>query len=147
MTTRSPSQLELVRGLAETREQELAGELSELLRLRDGAEATLARLDGYLDEYAQVPGGGALVASAIANERRFVKRLNQALEQQRTHAERLRERTGEKTAQWQQARADLMALERVVERRLQEATQEVERREQREADALSLRRVVTEAAR
>ena len=138
MSRRRPSQLQLVRGIAETREQELAVEVGELMRQRASAEATLERLGGYLAEYtasAQGSAGEARMLGAIENERRFVKRLSKALDQQRDQAEHIAQRTAQTTQRWHRARADLEALDQVVQRRDREQALRNGRAEQREADA------------
>jgi flagellar export protein FliJ len=147
MSSRRPSQLQLVRGLAERREQLLAGEVGELMRQRAGADATSSRLRGYLDEYAAAPASGARHARTpgeIDNERRFVGRLADAIEQQRVRAERLARRAGEKVELWQRARANLEALDRVLAQRERGRQRDLQRREQRDSDALTARRAATE---
>ena len=149
MSTNRPSQLQLVRGIALGREQELAAEVGELMRQRAGAEATLTRLGGYLEDYSNAAAQGADTArmlGEIENERRFVRRLSQAMAQQRSHAERLAPRAGEKMELWQRARANLEALERVIERRESEQRRDLERRDQRDSDALTARLQSREAA-
>jgi flagellar FliJ protein len=138
MNRQRPTQLALVRGLAETREQELAGQVSELMRERASAEATLARLGGYLDEYAAGASrddAPARTLGEIDNERRFVKQLNDAVCQQRGHAQRLVERTSLAMSRWHRARTDLEALDRVIARREGEQRRAAARQEQRETDA------------
>lgn len=147
MSSRQPSQLQLVRGLAERREQQLASEVGELMRERAGADATSSRLRDYLEEYAATPAGGMPPARApgdIENERRFVGRLSRAIEQQRGRAERLARHAGEKMELWQRARANLEALDRVLAQRERGQQRDVERREQRDSDALSVRRATME---
>lgn len=144
------SQLQLVRGIAETREQELAVEVGELMRQRASAEATLERLGGYLAEYtasAQGDAGEARMLGTIENERRFVKRLSKALDQQRDQAARIAQRTHQTMERWHRARADLEALDQVVQRRDGEQALRDRRVEQREADAHGARAAHDAAAR
>ena len=136
------SQLELARAVAEQREQRLAGEVQALMRQRDGAHETLQRLDGYLSEYAgaeRQAGAGGRRGAGIMNDRGFVGRLHHAAGEQRRQYERLAERTAHKIRQWNRARADLAAIDRVIERRLGEARQASARREQRDLDAAACR--------
>ena len=150
MSRGRPSQLQLARELAETREQELAVEVGELMRQRASAEATLERLGGYLAEYTASLQGGASEARTlgdIENERRFVKRLSKALDQQRDQAERIAQHTHQTTERWHQVRADLQALDRVVQRREREQALHNGRVEQREADAHGARAARDAAAR
>lgn len=145
MSTRRATQLELVRGLAQRREQELAGELGELMRQRAGADATSSRLRSYLHDYTAAPdGASARTPGVIDNEHRFVARLNRAIELQHGRAERLARHAGEKMALWQRARADLEALDRVLARRDHGRQLEQSRHEQRDSDALSARRAAME---
>lgn len=142
------SQLHLVRELAARREQELAGEVGELMRQRAGVDATASRLCGYLEEYAaaaSVSDRDARTPGDIHNERRFVSRLGQAIEQQRARAERLARLTGEKMERWQRSRANLEALDRLLAERARGHERERERREQRESDAMASRRALLEA--
>jgi len=142
MTHRARSQLALVRGLAQRREQALAREAGTLARQRASAEATLSRLDGYLDEYAAGAGESAAARSRgeLENERRFVQRLNRAVEQQRAHARRLTERASQSKTRWQRARSELEALDRLLAERAREQARAEQRREQREIDARGARR-------
>jgi len=45
------TQLELIRNLAQSREQELAAEVGEMRRLQLDAQSALNRLHGYLSDY------------------------------------------------------------------------------------------------
>jgi flagellar export protein FliJ len=146
MSARRPSQLQLVRTLAERREQALALEVGELMRERASADATSRRLHDYLQEYtgAARGGGGARTPGDVHNERRFVARLGRAIEQQRSRAERLARLAGEKMELWQRARANLEALDRLLAQREQGQQRAGQRREQRDSDALSARRTAVE---
>ena len=138
--SRSQSQLQLVRGIAQGREQKLANEVGELMRLRAEATATVQRLQGYLHDYQSAEiGSGARPLAEIENERRFVTRLNFALQQQCTHTRRLEESASAKMQLWQREHANLAALDRLVTRRAHAASRQQDRLEQKQADALSLR--------
>lgn len=138
-----PSQLDVVKSLAECREQRLATEVGELRRQIAGAEATMTQLNQYLAEYQSSDSDTARrsrLPSELENERRFVKRLSAALEQQRHLTQRLAERTSQKVELWQRERANVEALDRVATRREKEVLRKEQRREQRETDAVSTRR-------
>ena len=134
MTQSRSSQLQQIRELACARERELALEVSELSQRRQSEEATLARLDGYLNEYAGATHAGARRVHDVDNERRFVERLGKAVRQQTLQVERLVMLTGQATQRWHQARAEVKALERLIEVRERKHQRELRRREQRDAD-------------
>jgi len=73
----------------------------------------------------------------MENERRFVNRLQQAVEQQRLHVQMFEEKTRAKVAAWNQERMQLEALDKVVEKRRKAARQIHARREQSQDDAIS----------
>ena len=135
-------QLDVVRGLSEDKVNQLAGEVSGLAREKREAESMLERLTEYVDDYTlptdQSPGGYRNPA-AILNERRFVSKLTGALEQQRVHTDRVAERMSYKMNSWARAKADLEALDRLVERRSVQAQREQQRAEQRDNDAAASR--------
>ena len=81
-SAKSQSQFQLVRDIAHSREQKLASEVGELIRQRASVAATMERLQGYLRDY-QVGQSDHLARRLpeIENERRFVTRLNDALDQ------------------------------------------------------------------
>ena len=134
------TQLELIRDLAQSREHGLAAEVSELRRLKTSAEVDLNRLDSYLSEYTlgmsrSNPQTGRSVTQ-VENERRFVRRLNIAVEQQRIRARQFSERVNMKIQSWQRERAHLDALERAVEQRRIAGRRIQERREQTDTDTM-----------
>ncbi len=139
------TQLELIRNLAQSREQELAEEVGELQRLKTNAEQDLNRLNSYLSEYTQgmAPNGSNPTrrVTQVENERRFVKRLCRAVELQSVRAMQFSERVNQKMQFWQRERAHLEALERAVEQRRRAAERTQSRREQKEADAHAARSV------
>jgi flagellar export protein FliJ len=140
------SQLELARTVVQAREQRLAVEVEELIRQRTGAERTLTRLGAYLDEYAAADRGRATRTQSprnLVNGRHFVQRLGVAISQQKISAERLAERASIKVSQWQRVRAELAAIERVIDTRRRSARRLEERRAQRETDAHAARRADT----
>ncbi len=137
-----PTQLEFIRDLAQSREQELAVEVGELRRQKNSAEVALNRLDTYLAEYTLdatqnrfrsrlIPGR---TVTHVENERHFVKRLSRAVDRQRVHARQCSERVDLKVQSWQRERAQVEALERVVEKRRRLAGRKQRRREQTESD-------------
>ena len=139
------TQLEFIRDLAQSREHQLAAEVGELRRQKTSAEVALNRLDTYLAEYtAEVPRDSTdpgRSVTQVVNERRFVKRLSRAVEQQRARTRQCGERVNLKLKTWQRERAQVEALERVVEQRRMAAEHKQMRHEQSEADAISGYRV------
>jgi|GEM_PF-6180267 len=139
------TQLELIRDLAQSREHELATEVGELQRLKSSAEVALNRLDTYLSEYTASATSDGLgtgrQVTQVENERRFVKRLSLAVEQQRVRTRQFSDRVNSKLQTWQRERAQLMALERAVTQRRQLSGQLQARREQTESDAVTGRRM------
>jgi len=135
------TQLELIRDLAQSREQELAAEVGELRRLQIDAQSALNRLNGYLAEYtvtgtADHPHGGRDITQ-MENERRFVGRLQQAVEQQHLHVQQFAQKTHLKVQAWHRERLNLEALDKVVDQRRLTAKRIHARLEQAQADAIS----------
>lgn len=136
------TQLLRARAVVEAREQGLAAELRELANQHQGAEQTLTRLNEYLDEYAGADrqrGGELRSPLQMVNGRRFARRLGGAIDQQQVQAQRIGELAERKLAQWQRARADLAAIDRLIDTRRRSALQDAARREQRETDARASR--------
>ena len=135
------TKLEFIRDLVQTREYQLAAEVGELRRLKASAEVVLNRLDTYLAEYTVgVSGNGTdpgRSVTQVENERRFVKRLSRAVEEQRARTRQCGERVNLKMQSWQRERAQVEALKRVVEQRGKAAEHKQMRKEQSEADAIS----------
>jgi len=98
----------------------------------------LNRLDSYLCEYTLgVPHSSSNPprrVTQVANERRFIKRLNLAVEQQRVRAQQFSERVNLKIQSWQRERAQLDALQRTMDQRRDAGEKISARHEQVEAD-------------
>ena len=134
------TQLQLVRGIAQGREQNLAAEVGDLMRQRASAMETVQRLQGYLHEYRTGESQqSARSMMEIENERRFVQRLNLALQQQSTHAQQLDASASAKMQLWQREHANLQALDRLLTQRAQAGSRLQDRNEQKESDARSAR--------
>ena len=103
---------------------------------------SVQRLQGYLHEYqcAEVARGARSVME-VENERRFVNRLNLALEQQITQAQRLDESATAKMQLWQREHANLQALDRLLTQRARAQSRVRNQSEQKESDALSARAI------
>ena len=138
-----PTQLEVVRGIAETKAQSLACEVGELMRENENARQMLERLQEYVADYTvsfpRAAGTATQSALSMQNQHRFVSKLNSALEQQRSRARHTDERAAQKVGAWQRARADLEAVERLIARRELVAVQDASRLEQLDSDAAALR--------
>ena len=141
-SAKSQSQLQLVRDIAHSREQKLASEVGELIRQRASVAATMERLQGYLRDY-QVGQSDHLARRLpeIENERRFVTRLNDALDQQCTHAQRLDASASAMMQRWQSEHANLQALDRLISQRASAQARLQDRHDQKESDARSLRAI------
>ena len=136
----STDQLDVVRGVACTHEQRLAADMAELVGQHANAELTMHRLGDYIREYqVQAEIAGARSLAEIENERNFLKRLNTALEQQRSLARQLASNVSTKTTLWQQAKAKLRALDKVIQQRELVEQRAQQRRDQKENDAHNLR--------
>ena len=146
--SQAQSQLLRVRSLARGREQQLAGEVGDLLRQQASAAATVEQLRGYLHDYQreQTERGARLLAT-IENERRFVKRLNTALDQQCAYVQRLEDSTSANRRLWEREHANLQALDRLLSKRQQAQLHQQHRRAQKETDAQSLRAIYNGASR
>jgi flagellar FliJ protein len=135
---KKPTQLELIRDLSQSREHNLATEVGELQRLKSSADLDLNRLDSYLCEYTLGDSHSSSNAprrvTQVANERRFIKRLNSAVEQQRARAQQFSERVNLKIQSWQRERAQLDALQRTMDQRRDAEEKVSARHEQVEAD-------------
>ena len=139
---KKPNSLDVVRGVAESKAQTLAGEVGVLMQEKEDARQMLSRLTEYVADYSALPGqasNGTYSALSMENQHRFVSKLNSALEQQRSHAARIAERANYKLSSWQRACADLEAVDRLIARRARDEERVTERQEQREADATALR--------
>ena len=142
MASSDTTQLRLVRGIAQSRERKLASEVGDLMRQRASAIETVQRLQSYLHEYQSVEvARGARSVMEVENERRFVKRLNLALTQQSTQAQRLDDSASAKTLQWQREHANLQALDRLLMQRAHTESRRQDRNEQKESDARSARAI------
>ncbi len=132
------TQLEMIRDLAQSREHQLATEVGELQRLKSSADLDLNRLDSYLCEYTlgdpRSSSNTTRRVAQVANERRFIKRLNSAVEQQRARSQQFSERVNLKIQSWQRERAQVDALQRTVDQRRNAEVKVSERHEQVEAD-------------
>lgn len=134
-----PDQLQIVRGIAESREQSLAREVGQALSEKADADAMLARLSEYVADYTGNTSIDSTRPFAIQNRHRFVARLSGALATQRGQVDRVAERAAAKMQSWNRARADVEALDRLMTRRTQDADRVSARREQRESDAAAQR--------
>ncbi len=141
--TRS-KRLEPVHRLADDEERRLARSLATFDRRVAEAEAKLAELQQYRQEYerqfsARVEGG--MGATALRDYQAFLARLSDAIRQQGALLERARaERELERT-KWQEAATRAKAVDHVMERWRMEERQALERREQRESDERAQRKV------
>lgn len=137
-----------------------ANQLNTLLEVtriaRDSAAARLARLEeqtrqarehlqtlhGYSNDYAarlQARAGDELDPAAQANQRAFLLRLRVALETQQREVGAREQASVAARAELAACQRKLKSLETLLERRAQEESQRVARREQRHMDEVAQR--------
>jgi flagellar protein FliJ len=123
---------------------------------RDSAATRLARLEqqtqqarehlqtllGYSNDYAarlQARAGDELDPAAQSNQRAFLARLKVALETQQREVGAREQASASARAELAACQRKLKSLETLVERRAQEESQRVARREQRHTDEVAQR--------
>jgi flagellar protein FliJ len=137
-----------------------ANQLNTLLEVtriaRDSAAARLARLEqqaqqarehlqtllGYSNDYAarlQARAGDELDPAAQSNQRAFLSRLRVALETQQREVGAREQASTAARADLAACQRKLKSLETLLERRAQEESQRVARREQRHTDEVAQR--------
>ncbi len=126
--------------LAETREDEAARRLAEVQRRHADQEARLAELRRYADEYASAPAGPT--AALMLNRQAFLSRLRDAERFQVQAVEDARLAVEAERASWLLKRRDVSVLDQLAACYRGREQRQDERREQRGADELALRRFV-----
>ena len=135
-------QLDVVHGLSRSKVDELANEVSGLMKEKAQADDMLAQLVDYVDDYSVSLFGSDTPrrrSGSLVNERLFVAKLSGAVVEQRLHSEQVAQRVSYRMNAWMRAKADLEALERLIERRSQQSKLSQQRDEQRASDAHALR--------
>lgn len=123
--------------IAENRERRAAVEMAEFKRFLDAQQAKLDELQRYRADYArqfEQAGRQGLDASRLADFRRILNHLAEAIAWQERRLVSLRQDFEQIRKRWTDTRTRTAALAKVVERYQAEERREVEQREQREAD-------------
>ena len=134
---RKSKRMKPVAKVAESRERTAARVLSEQRRVLAEAEAKLAELLGYRDEYAkklEFSGGAAIDARRMYDFRVFLSRLNEAIIHQQHRVEHSRMEYETRRHQWYATRTKIRAVDKIIERYRGDEARASERRDQVEAD-------------
>ncbi len=123
--------------VVESRERTAARVLGEQRRLLNEAEAKLAELLGYRDEYAnklEFSGKSTIDARQMYDFRVFLSRLNEAIIHQQHRVDHSRREYEAKRHQWYATRTKVRAVDKIITRYLGDESRASERREQVESD-------------
>ncbi len=135
------NRLDSVIEIAETRQQEAARQLAQLMQHQTMLQNQIAQMKGYREEYKNNQlMQQKLPPSRLMDRRVFLDRLNRNIEliEQQLHA--IEGNLAARMQYWQQMRARTQALEKVLERyRRREQRREAERL-QKEHDELAGRK-------
>ncbi|GAB4356722.1 MAG: hypothetical protein Kow006_24010 [Gammaproteobacteria bacterium] len=129
--------MEPVARVAAHREQSAARSLAQQQERLAGQRAQLDELLHYRGEYAaqfQARAGGGVSATALQDYRKFMEKLDRAIQQQRLVIERQELEVERCRQQWIELRTRCDAMGKVVERFRSEERREADRREQSELD-------------
>ncbi len=141
--TRRQESLEAVRRITTEREKEAGRELAELRRRLKEAEARMAELLEYRRQYQErfhLAGRRGMGVGQLNEYRIFLSRLDQALAQQRQTVARCRTAFERGQARWLECRRECKAVDKLADRRRQEARRRAGSREQKELDEFASRR-------
>jgi len=123
--------------ISETREQQAAKELAAAMQRLQQAEARLAELEGYRNEYEKTFHGGArqgIGAEKLRDYRNFVAQLNLAIGQQGKKVSEAAAACEQARRAWLQTRTRTQSLDKVVENHRRAEIRGEACREQRELD-------------
>ncbi len=129
--------LQAVIRVSEEREREAARSMMERRRQLERQEARMAELEGYRRQYLeqfQLAGSRGLGMGQLNEYRIFLSRLDQALQQQRQLVAQSRQTYEESRRYWLTRRQERQAVEKLAQRRREEALRLALRREQKEND-------------
>jgi flagellar FliJ protein len=129
--------LEPVSRIAENRERRAAVEMAEFKRFLDAQQAKLDELQRYRGDYArqfEQAGRQGLDAARMADFRRILNHLAEAIAWQERRLVSLRQDFEQIRKRWTDTRTRTAALAKVVERYQAEERREAEQREQRDLD-------------
>ncbi|HEX7116927.1 MAG TPA: flagellar export protein FliJ [Steroidobacter sp.] len=141
---RRAQRIKPVQTLVEDTERKLQRSLASAQRQLVQAEAKLAELERYCEEYRKQFAERALKgmdAPGLRDYQVFLARLNEAIRQQQAIVARARAERDAERQRWQSAATRAKALGHVVERWRVEEQRIQDRREQREIDERAQRQV------
>jgi len=131
--------------IAGNREDEVARRLAEMQRKHADQHARLEEIRRYAAEYAAAPAGAT--SSMLLNRQAFLGKLREAERFQQQAVEEARLAVEAERTLWLLKRRDVSVLDQLAAcYRVREQRHE-ERRDQRGADELALRRYLADAAR
>jgi len=130
--------LKSVRMLAENDETHTSREVSDRLATLRAEEHRLAQLQDYLDEYQDLLAAGTsgISIATVRSRRRFVERLQAAVDQQQELVNRLHEQAEGQMNRWREARSRSLSLQKFSERMTAEQESRDARREQAKLDEI-----------
>jgi flagellar FliJ protein len=123
--------------VADQRERQAAVEMAEFRRFLDAQQAKLDELNNYRNDYArhfEEAGRGGMDAARMADYRRILARLNDAIAYQEQRLAGLHNDYVRVRQRWTDTRTRAAALEKVMERYREEEQRAGDRREQGESD-------------
>jgi len=123
--------------VAEQRERKAAVEMAEFRRFLDAQQTRLDELNNYRNDYARTfeqAGRGGMDAARMADYRRILARLNDAIAYQEQRLVSLHNDYEQVRRRWTDTRTRAAALDKVMERYREEERREGDRREQGESD-------------
>ena len=123
--------------VADQRERQAAVEMAEFRRFLDAQQARLDELNNYRNDYArhfEEAGRGGMDAARMADYRRILARLNEAIVYQEQRLAGLHNDYERVRQRWTDTRTRAAALDKVMERYREEERREGDRREQGESD-------------
>jgi len=136
-------QLQTAHGVLENDERRKAQTLANSERQVKESEAKLAELgsyrEAYLRDFASRAGGG-MTAARARDYQAFLARLDEALREQSEVVSRARAQRAELLARWRGAAQHTAAVDRALQRGLNDEQRRLERREQSDADERAQRR-------
>jgi flagellar FliJ protein len=138
----NPNQLNTLLGLTRIARDSAATRLARLEQQTRQAREHLQTLLGYSNDYAerlQARAGDELDPAAQANQRAFLSRLRVALETQQREVGAREQASSAAQAELAACQRKLKSLETLLERRAQEESQRVARRDQRNTDEVAQR--------
>ncbi|MBA1277361.1 MULTISPECIES: flagellar export protein FliJ [Pseudomonadaceae] len=142
MATSRAARLAPVIDMAERAERDAAGQFGQGQTQLSQAETKLGELRQYFSDYQQQwmsQGSQGVSGQWLVNYQRFLSQLESAIAQQQRSVDWHRNNLDKLREQWQQRRARLDGLRKLVDRYIQEARTAADKREQKLLDEFSQR--------